>query len=46
MAEFISADEVEVEGTVKVTLNYEDYYLSTEAARKLRDELHLFIHGT
>jgi hypothetical protein len=39
MAEFIGIDEVETELAVRVSLNYEEFYLSREAAESLRDEL-------
>jgi hypothetical protein len=45
MAEFIDADQVEVESAIKVTFEYEEFYLSEEAARSLRDSLNASLSG-
>jgi hypothetical protein len=39
MAEYVDDSEVETELTVKVSLAYAEFYLTPEAARKLRDDL-------
>lgn len=44
MAEYIDDSQIEVELTVKVSMDYDEYYLTPDAARKLRDELNNFLN--
>ncbi len=39
MAEYISSGEVVVERAFKVSMNYEEFCLTEDAARELRDAL-------
>lgn len=45
MAEYIGSGEVEVHKTVRVLLDFEEYYLSEDAARELRDSLNTILDG-
>lgn len=45
MAEFIDSDQVEVESAIKVTFEYEEFYLSEDAAKSLRDSLNALLTG-
>lgn len=44
MAEFIGVGETEVQLTIKISLDYEEFYLTQEAARELRDELNSILN--
>lgn len=44
MAEYVDDSMLDVELIVKVTIDYEDYYLSPEAAKKLGDELNAILN--
>jgi hypothetical protein len=45
MAELVESSDVETDVVFKVCLGYEDFYLTEDAARELRDRLGAFLTG-
>ena len=44
MAELVDSGLITVEAVVKVTIDYDEVYLTQDAAKELRDELNIFLN--